>query len=86
LFRIIFRKLFPPFFTISIKDGKVNLENGKLTSAFLGDFSSIARKSGISSGWIWGFKSGGGVRLEFSSGIRRGDRQRFRNTAGVHKL
>ncbi len=84
--KILFRKLFPPLFTIRIKNGKAFLENGKLTSAFLGDCTDIARKNGISSGWIWGYTSPGGARMEFSSGINKGDRQRFRNAAGVHRL
>ncbi|MCK4806260.1 MAG: DUF3634 family protein [Candidatus Aegiribacteria sp.] len=86
LLRILFRKLFPPLFTIRIKNGKVFVENGKLTSSFLGDCTDIARKNGISSGWIWGYSSPGGARMKFSSEISNGNKQRFRNAAGVHGL
>jgi len=84
--KILFRRLFPPLFTIRIKGYEAILMNGKLTSSFLGDCSDIARKNGISSGWIWGCGSPGGVRMEFSSEISKGNRQRFRNSAGVHNL
>jgi hypothetical protein len=86
LFRIFIRKLFPPLFTIRIRGGEAIVENGKLTSVFIRDCSDIAGKSKISSGWIWGFSSDDGVRLEFSSGINGSDRQRFRNVTGVHRL
>ncbi|MBN2607576.1 MAG: DUF3634 family protein [Candidatus Fermentibacteraceae bacterium] len=84
--RILLRMLFPPLFTIRINDGRVVLVHGTATPAFLEDCSRIAGKGGIRSGWIWGHGSGSGVRLEFSSGIGEGDRQRFRNTAGIHSL
>ncbi len=86
MIRILLRRLFPPLFTIRIKDGKALLENGKLTPSFIGDCSDIARKSRIYSGWIWGHISPGGARMEFSSEISKRDRQRFRNAAGVHRL
>lgn len=86
LFRILIRKLFPPLFTIRIIGGEAFVENGKLTSSFVQNCSEIARREGISSGWIWGFNSPGGARLEFSASINESDRQRFRNVAGVHWL
>lgn len=85
-FRVLMRKLFPPLFTLRIEVGGVRAVQGKVTSAFLEDCQDIARNRGIESGWIWGHRIGSGVRLEFSSGISPGDRQRFRNTAGVHRL
>lgn len=86
LIKILMRKIFPPFFSIRLKDGEVLTEHGKLAAPLLSDFSRIASDSGIDSGWIWGHRSGGGVRLEFSSDISEGDRQRFRNTAGYHGI
>jgi len=84
--KVLLRRLFPPLFTIRIHEGGIDLAHGGVTPAFLGDCSRIAGKSGIRSGWIWGHRSETGVRLEFSSGIGEGDRQRFRNTAGIHSL
>ena len=84
--KILFRKLFPPLFTIRFKNGEACLENGKLTPSFLGDCTEIALKNGVSSGWIWGHSSTGGIRMEFSPEISKMDRQRFRNAAGVHRL
>lgn len=84
LLRILSRRMFPPLFTIRIRDGRAEGVQGKVTAAFLEDCSGISRRSGIISGWIWGHLSPSGIRLEFSSGIEEGDRQRFRNTAGVH--
>ncbi|MCD4700514.1 MAG: DUF3634 family protein [Candidatus Aegiribacteria sp.] len=84
--KILFRKLFPPLFTIRIKGGTAIAKSGKLTSSFLGDCTDIVRKNGISSGWIWGYSSPGGARMKFSSEISKGDMQRFRNVAGVHGL
>lgn len=86
LIKVLMRKLFPPLFTLRLEDGKVIKEDGKVTAAFLSDFSRIACDSGIDSGWIWGHRAGSGVRLEFSSNISEGDRQRFRNTAGYHGM
>ncbi|OPL18389.1 MAG: hypothetical protein AVO35_05975 [Candidatus Aegiribacteria sp. MLS_C] len=84
ILRVLARKVFPPLFTIRIREGRAERVQGKVTPAFLDDCSGISRRSGITSGWIWGHLSPSGVRLEFSSGIGEGDRQRFRNTAGVH--
>jgi hypothetical protein len=86
VFRILMRRMFPPLFTIRIRGGRITDTGGKVTAAFLEDCSRITERSGISRGWIWGHSSGSGVRLEFSSGIGQADRQRFRNTAGVHNL
>jgi hypothetical protein len=84
--KVLLRKLFPPLFTIRIHECRAYPAHGGVTPAFLEDCSRIAGKSGIRSGWIWGHGSGSGVRLEFSSGIGEGDRQRFRNAAGIHNL
>jgi len=84
--KILYRKLFPPLFTVRIKSGEACLANGKLTTSFLGDCTEIARKNRITSGWIWGCSSPEGTKLEFSSEISKRDRQRFRNAAGVHRL
>lgn len=86
LFKVLFRRLFPPLFTVRIRDGRALAAGGKVTSAFLEDVSGIASRSGIRSGWIWGFRAGAGVRLDFSSNICEGDRQRLRNTAGIHRF
>ncbi|MEN8209822.1 MAG: DUF3634 family protein [Candidatus Fermentibacteria bacterium] len=85
-FSILFRKLFPPLFTIRIKGGEAHLVNGKLTASFLGDCTEIARRNRLSSGWIWGYSSTGGAQLKFSSEISRENRQRFRNAAGVRRI
>lgn len=84
--RVLMRKLFPPMFTVRIEGGRTIAVQGSVTSAFLEDCQDIVRRRGIESGWIWGHRTERGVRLEFSSGIVPGDRQRFRNTAGVHRL
>ena len=52
--------------------------------AFIRDCDEIARSKNIQSGWIWGLRTGNGTRLDFSSNISMGDRQRFRNIMGVH--
>ncbi len=84
--RVLMRRLFPPMFTVRIEGGGTRAVQGTVTSAFLEDCQDIVRRRGIESGWIWGHRMERGVRLEFSSGIVPGDRQRFRNTAGVHRL
>lgn len=85
-FRILMRRLFPPLFSIRIEDGSARKVQGRVTGAFIDDCSRISRRSGIDSAWIWGHGTGTGVRLEFSSDVNEGDRQRFRNTAGIHGL
>ena len=86
VFRILLRRILPPLFTIRIRAGRAEVSGGKVTGAFLEDCGRIAGKSDIQDGWIWGHSDGSGVRLEFSSGIGQADRQRFRNTAGIHSL
>jgi hypothetical protein len=86
IFRVFLRKLFPPLFTIRVEEERASLEQGRVTDAFVDDCTDIAVRSGIRSGWIWGHRTGNGLRLEFSSGIPERDRQRFRNTAGFHGL
>ena len=86
LLRVLVRRAFPPLFSIRIEDGVARRIQGKVTGAFLEDCSRICRRSRITSAWIWGHEAGNGVRLEFSSRIAEGDRQRFRNTAGIHGL
>jgi len=84
--RVLLRRIFPPLFTIRIAEGGIAFSRGKVPKAFLEDCSRISEKSTISSGWIWGHREGEGIVLEFSGGISPGDRQRFRNTAGIHRL
>lgn len=78
--------LFPPAFTIRISHGEARLKRGKLTSSFLKECSGIAGQSGLDSGWIWGCRQGNRISLEFSPGIGRRERQRFRNLAGMHEI
>ncbi len=85
-FRILLRKLFPPLFTIIVKEGRAYLEQGQVTDAFVDDCTAIATRGGVRSGRIWGHRENNGLRLEFSSGIPERVRQRFRNTAGIHGL
>lgn len=82
--RILLRKLSPPLFTIRIKDGNAVLQSGTATPALVREFGLIVRDRGLRSGWVWGTGDGGKVRLEFTGNICDGDRQRFRNVAGVH--
>lgn len=73
-------------FTVRIEGCRTRAVQGSVTSVFLEDCQDIVQSRGIESGWIWGHRMEHGVRLEFSSSIAPGDRQRFRNTAGVHRL
>ncbi len=82
--KVLLRKLSPPLYTIRITDRAAVLTGGRVTSALLRDWSEITRKNNIVSGWIWGLRTGNGVRLDFSSNISKDDRQRFRNTMAIH--
>jgi hypothetical protein len=82
--KILLRKLFPPLFSINITDGEAHAVKGVLTSSFLRDCSEIAKRNGVSNGWIWGLGTREGIRLEFSGGITRENMQRFRNAAGIN--
>jgi hypothetical protein len=82
--KVVLRKLSPPLFTVRITDHSAVLTGGQVTPALLRDFSEIARKSNIVSGWIWGLRTGNSIRLDFSSKISKGDRQRFRNIMAIH--
>ncbi len=60
------------------------LTGGKASRPFLRDCSEIVRQRNIQNGWIWGLRTGKGVRLDFSSNISKEDRQRFRNIMAIH--
>jgi len=85
LLKRLLRRLVPPLFTIRFGDGDASLVRGKASPGFIRDCREIARISGIDRGWIWGSSNGTSITLEFSGDIREGDRQRFRNIAGVHR-
>ncbi|MCK4505010.1 MAG: DUF3634 family protein [Candidatus Aegiribacteria sp.] len=82
--KVVLRKLSPPLFTVRITDRAAVLTGGKASPALIRDFSEIARKNNIVSEWIWGLQTGNSIRLDFSSKISKGDRQRFRNISGIH--
>ena len=85
LLKRLMRRLVPPLFTIRLIDGDARLELGKASPGFVRDCREVARASHIRRGWIWGHGSGTNISLEFSKDIREGDRQRFRNVAGVNR-
>ncbi|MCK4671414.1 MAG: DUF3634 family protein [Candidatus Aegiribacteria sp.] len=82
--KALLHKISPPQYTIRISNCRAVLTGGKASMAFIRDCDEIARSKNIQSGWIWGLRTGNGTRLDFSSNISMGDRQRFRNIMGVH--
>ena len=82
--KILLRKLSPPLFSIRIRSGEAILHSGTATPALVREFDQIVRSRKLRSGWVWGISRGGLVVLDFTGDIRDGDRQRFRNVAGVH--
>ena len=75
----LFRKFVQPEFTVVISDGMAIATQGTISKKALAEFTEVAKLQGISKGTIYGFKSKGGITLEFSRDIRKSDHQRFRN-------
>ena len=81
----IFRRFFPPLFTVIFRDGRAELANGKVTRKVLSEFSMLAEQAGLSSGEIHGIRDGENIRLEFSDTIPESMQQRFRNVWALHR-
>jgi len=84
--KILLRKLIPPVFSLEISDGKVEKRQGNATSAFIQDCSEIAGDRNILSGWIWGVRDNGIIKLDFTGNIPENAKQKFRNVWGIHKF
>ena len=82
----IFRFVFPPVFTITIKNGTATLSQGKANNKLVTEFSSIAQEQNILHGTIYGVRSSKGVTLDFSHSIANSERQRFRNVRNLYGI
>lgn len=82
----LFRFVFPPVFTITIKNDIATLSQGKANNKLVTEFSLIAQKQNILLGAIYGVKSSKGITLDFSPSISDSDRQRFRNVWNLYRV
>lgn len=79
------RVLHPSIFEVVLERGRARAVKGDVKGAFLNDCADAARFRGIERGRIFGVRSRGGIRLEFSKEIPTEARQAFRNVWGVHR-
>lgn len=84
--KILVRKLVPPVFSLEISAGRIELRQGKVTTAFIQDCSEIVQARNITTGWIWGIRDGQAIKLDFAGSISDNARQKFRNIWGIHKF
>lgn len=74
-----FYVLFRPEFTVRVEGAVARLIDGKLSQRFLDELTSVAELQGIDRCMIYGVRQRGRVRLVFSTQVKAGDQQRFRN-------
>jgi len=82
----LFRAVFPPEFTVTIRNGIAESTQGKITHKALSDFTEVAQQQNISQGTIVGVRRDVQITLEFSSDIPQSEHQRFRNAWGMNKF
>jgi hypothetical protein len=66
-------------FRIAIRNGAVQVQQGKVAGPFLDQVRAVCREHSIGNGWIGGVRQGRRIRLVFSTSVPFGCQQQIRN-------
>jgi hypothetical protein len=87
IFLYITWEIFRPryVFFIQLTPNGLRVKRGDLKREFLDQLEDLRKQTGLSRGWVRGFKQGKLVRLTFSGDFQADCKQRVRNIWAIYK-